>query len=77
MTRKRNYLRISLRVIAGLSAATVFGQFAGCRESVITAFYTGLENLAVSMVEAYFEAITPTFSTSASLILGPFQGWLA
>ncbi len=74
MSRNRNYLRIWLRVLAGLSAATVFGQFAGCRESVITAFYTGLENLAVAVVQAYFEAITPTFSASASLIFDLFHG---
>jgi len=80
MRWNRNHLRTLLRLIAGLSAATVFGQYASCRESVTAAYYTGLENLAVGLVQAFFEAITPTSSstdtTTASLILNSIHGLL-
>ena len=66
MTRHTNGASIR-RWLAPLTVgASLLGPLAGCKESVTLAFYDGLENIAVAMVQAFFDAITPTFSTSAS-----------
>ncbi len=60
--------------------ASLLGPFAGCRESVTIAFYNGLENLAIGLVQAFFDAITPTSSettTTAAALAESLQHWLA
>jgi hypothetical protein len=77
MTKKSNWLRLWLRLAALTSATVIAGPLAGCKTSVQQAFYAGLENLAVSLVQTFFEAITPTSSTTtAQSIVHSLQTWL-
>jgi hypothetical protein len=65
--------------IAGLISGTLIstGPLAGCKQSVQIAIYKGLEELAVSLVQAFFEAITPTTSGStAAAVVDTIQRWL-
>jgi hypothetical protein len=79
MTRKMNWLRIWLRLTAVATGMLIVGPLAGCKASVTAAFYTGLEDLAVSLVKTFFEAITPTTTTTASAqgLIDSIQQWLA
>lgn len=61
--------RAITRWLASLAVgASLLGALAGCRESVTLAFYEGLENLAVAVVQAFFDAITPTSSSTAGAL---------
>ena len=77
MTRQSRWLRLWLRLAALTSVTAVFSPLAGCQESVVQAFYSGLEDLIISMVQTYFEAITPTdSSTTAQSLMNSIQTWL-
>lgn len=76
MTRETNYLQKAMRWMAAATGILIASPFSGCNQAVKEAFYGGLEDLAVSMVEAFFAAITPTSSASAGLF-GTIQNWLA
>lgn len=73
MTKQFKWLRLWLR-LAGLASATVvFSPLAGCRQEVVVAFYTGLEELIISLIQTYFEAVIPTTASAAAQSLS----WLA
>lgn len=80
MTRHTNGRSIT-RWLASLAVgASLAGALAGCKESVTLAFYEGLENLAVAVVQAFFDAITPTSSSSSANAIDLMEAarhWLA
>ncbi len=74
MKRQSNWVRSWLRLAALTGVLVATGPLAGCKQSVLQAFYSGLENLAVSLVQAYFQAITPTASgTTAQSLMHALQ----
>lgn len=66
MTRKPKWLHMWLRLTALAPAAVLLSPLSGCQESVVLAFYTGLEDLIISLVQTYFEAVTPTFASTVA-----------
>jgi hypothetical protein len=77
MTRQFKWLRLWVR-LAGLTSAVLFvSPFTGCRQEVVVAFYSGLEQLVISLVQTYFQAITPTTTTNtAQAVMNSIQTWL-
>jgi hypothetical protein len=82
MRRGYSWNQLYGRLIALAVGGCLFvgtGPLAGCKQSVQTAFYTGLENLAVALVQAFFAAITPTSgsgSTTAQFLGDTLSRWL-
>jgi hypothetical protein len=79
LTWNRMYARLTALAVGGVLLVGT-GPLSGCKQSVQTAFYTGLENLAVGIVQALFAAITPTTSstaTTAQNLAEAFSRWLA
>jgi hypothetical protein len=75
----RMYARLTALAVGGMLLVGT-GPLSGCKQSVQTAFYAGLQNLAVALVDAFFAAITPTAAsstTSAQNLAEAFSRWLA
>lgn len=78
MMRRNSNRFVTWMRIAGLVSGTLIASpLTGCEESVMTAFYNGLENLAISVVQAFFDAIVPTPSSSTAVMWDTLQSWLA
>ena len=78
MTRHSNSAGRRTGPVILVLGAIALGLLAGCQESVVIAFYDALEELVVAMVQAYFEAIKPTASTTASAagLIDSIPQWL-
>ncbi len=77
MKRQSNWVRWWLRLAALTGVLVATSPLTGCKPAVVQAFYSELENLAVSLVQAYFEAITPTTSgTTAQSLMHALQTWV-
>ncbi len=77
MRRNSSWLRTWLRIGAFVSGTLIASPLAGCKPSVTQAFYSGLENLIITLVQTYFEAITPTPTDSTAALMYAIRNWLA